>query len=131
MVEENKTYHHTVNIYYDDTDFSGVVYHANYLKYFEHAREHAIGQTELVRMWDEEGLGFVVYKAEMQFSEGAVFGDELDIRSYCVKEGPFRLNWHHEVWCPGGTKAAVKGVVQLVCINKDRRLVPIPEPNLK
>ena len=78
-------------------------------------------------MWEEDGLGFVVYKVEMQFAEGAVFGDILDIRSRCVPEGPFRLNWHHEVWRPEGQKAAVKGIVQLVCVNKERRLVPIPE----
>ena len=127
MVEENKVYHHTINVYYDDTDFSGVVYHANYLKYFEHAREHAIGQAELVRMFNEEGLGFAVYKLEMQFSDGAVFGDALDIRSYCVKESAYRLNWFQEVWRPNGTKAAVSGMVQLVCLNKDGRLVPIPD----
>jgi tol-pal system-associated acyl-CoA thioesterase len=127
LVQENVTYHHTVNIYYDDTDFSGVVYHANYLKYFEHAREHAIGQEELARMWEEDGLGFVVYKVEMQFAEGAVFGDALDIRSHCVREGAFRLNWFHEVWRPGGSKAAVTGMVQLVCINRERRPVPIPD----
>ena len=34
---------HTVRVYYEDTDFSGVVYHANYLKYCERAREHLLG----------------------------------------------------------------------------------------
>jgi acyl-CoA thioester hydrolase len=125
-ITENTVYHHTVHVYYDDTDFSGVVYHANYLKYFEHAREHAIGQAELVRLWQEEGLGFAVYKVEMQFADGAQFGDELDIRSHCVRQGPFRLNWFHEVWRPDGEKAAVTGMVQLVCLNRERRLIPIP-----
>ncbi len=128
MVEENKIYRHTVHIYYDDTDFSGVVYHANYLKYFEHAREHAIGQEKLVRMWDVDGIGFAVYKIEMQFTEGAVFGDALEIRSYYVKESKFRLNWFQEAWRLNGKKAAVSGVIQMVCINKDGRLVPIPDP---
>ena len=126
MIEENKVYHHTINVYYDDTDFSGVVYHANYLKYFEHAREHAIGQEKLVQMWHEEGIGFAVYKVEMKFSDGAVFGDALDIRSYYVKESAFRLNWFQEVWRPEGTKAAVSGMVQMVCLDRNGRLVPIP-----
>ena len=34
---------HPVQINYEDTDHSGVVYHANYLKYFERAREHSLG----------------------------------------------------------------------------------------
>lgn len=129
MIEENQVYHHDINIYYDDTDFSGVVYHANYLKYFEHAREHAIGQEKLVHMWNEEGLGFAVYKIEMQFAEGAVFGDTLNIRSYYVMESKFRLNWFQEAWRPGGTKAAVSGMVQMVCLNRDGRLVPLPDLN--
>ena len=129
MIEENKVYHHTINVYYDDTDFSGVVYHANYLKYFEHAREHAIGQDKLVQMWNEDRIGFAVYKVEMKFSEGAVFGDALDIRSYYVKESAFRLNWFQEVWRPEGTKAAVSGIVQMVCLDRNGRLVPIPNLN--
>ncbi len=54
---------HRVQIYYEDTDHSGLVYHANYLKYFERAREHMLGLAELRRLYDEDGVGFVVYDA--------------------------------------------------------------------
>ena len=43
-----------IQIYYEDTDFSGVVYHANYLRFFERAREHILGADELVRLWRDE-----------------------------------------------------------------------------
>ena len=36
---------------------------------------------ELVRLWQDTGLGFVVYKADLQYREGARFGDELEIRT--------------------------------------------------
>ena len=65
---------HLVHIYYEDTDLSGVVYHANYLKYFERAREHMLGRAELVRLLDEDGVGFVVYKASLSFRKGARLG---------------------------------------------------------
>ena len=52
----------SLQIYYEDTDLSGSVYHANYLRYFERAREHLLGPPELVRLWKDEGIGFVVYK---------------------------------------------------------------------
>ena len=75
-------YHaHPVQIYYEDTDLSGVVYHANYLKYFERAREHLIGPTELARLYNEDGIGFVVYKCELTFKQGARLGDLLEIRT--------------------------------------------------
>ena len=72
---------HRVQIYYEDTDHSGVVYHANYLKYFERAREHMLGTDELRRLFVEDGIGFAVYKAELTYKEGAVFGDTLVIES--------------------------------------------------
>ena len=46
---------------YADTDRSQVVYHANYLKYFERAREGVIGPEALVTLWKDKGLGFAVY----------------------------------------------------------------------
>ena len=38
----HKTFSHNVKIYYEDTDSGGVVYYANYLKYFERARTEAL-----------------------------------------------------------------------------------------
>ncbi|MBU1169135.1 MAG: YbgC/FadM family acyl-CoA thioesterase [Proteobacteria bacterium] len=122
-----KELHFEVQVYYEDTDHSGVVYHANYLKYFERAREHAIGTKELSRMWHEEGIGFAVYKIEIGYFEGAVFGDSLDIRSTCRKDGDYKIVWTHEAWRPGSKKAAVKATLELVCLDKGKRLIPIPK----
>lgn len=62
---------HAVQVYYEDTDLSGAVYHANFLKYFERAREHLLGPDELVRLWRDAGIGFVVYRCELRFREPA------------------------------------------------------------
>jgi len=115
-----------VQVFYEDTDHSGVVYHANYLKYFERAREAVIGADELVRLWKAEGLGFAVYKADVEFLDGAEFGDRLDIRSRVTKESDYRLIWHQEAWRPNGQKPAVRAVIHLVCLDRERRLRPIP-----
>ena len=119
------TYHSLpVQIYYEDTDHSGVVYHANYLKYFERAREHLLGTDELVRLWTEEGIGFVVYKCEMTFKEGAVFGDTLEIRTTPKPESAFRIVFQQDVYRAG--RLLVQGNVQLVCVDKSRSLVQVP-----
>ena len=123
---EKKTYHLPAQVFYEDTDHSGVVYHANYLKYFERAREAVIGVDELVRLWKEDGLGFAVYKADLTYSEGAEFGDRLDIRTTYERESDYRIIWHQEAWRPGGTKPAVSAVIHLVCLDRDKRLKPIP-----
>jgi tol-pal system-associated acyl-CoA thioesterase len=117
---------HSVRIYYEDTDHSGLVYHANYLKYFERAREHLLGPERLVGLLRDEGLGFVVYRCELQFREGAVFGDDLEIRSTVQLESPYRAVFRQDVWRAGATAPLVLGTVHMVCVDRDRRLVPIP-----
>ena len=123
----NKTFHHAVQIYYEDTDHSGVVYHPNFLKYFERAREHVIGSETLDILWKQKGLGFAVYKANMIFQEGVEFADVCDIRTTLKLDGKFKTIWRQEVWRPNATKAAVISDIEMVCLDKAKRLREIPE----
>jgi len=120
------THEHHVHIYYEDTDFSGVVYHANYLRYFERAREHALGTEELVRLWREEQKGFVVYKATMSFKEGAIFGDTVVIRSTARLESPYRIVFVQRCYRQRDDKLLVDAEIEMVCIDGERRPVEIP-----
>ena len=115
-----------VQIYYEDTDFSGVVYHANYLRFFERAREHVLGAGELVRMWKEERTGFVVYKATQQFKEGAVFGDIVEIRSTARMESEYRVVFDQRAHRKSDGRLLVDASIEMVCIDGDRRPVPVP-----
>jgi acyl-CoA thioester hydrolase len=115
-----------VQIYYEDTDFSGVVYHANYLRYFERAREHALGTERLVQLWAEEGKGFVVYKASLAYKEGAVFGDTVVIESTASMPSPFRVVFAQRCVRKRDGKLLVTGEIEMVCIDKARRPIPIP-----
>lgn len=101
-----------------------MVYHANYLKYFERAREHLLGPPELVRLLDEDGVGFVVYKAELTFKEGARLGDEIEIRTSVERESEYRLRFHQAAW--RDDTLLVDGRVELVCVDRDQRLVKVP-----
>ena len=112
-----------VQIYYEDTDHSGLVYHANYLKYFERAREHLLGVPELVKLY-EDGFGFVVYRCELSFKQGAVFGDALEVRSTPKLESDYRVVFQQDVY--RGDTLMVKGVVEMVCLGPQKQLVPIP-----
>ena len=113
-----------VQIYYEDTDHSGLVYHANYLKYFERAREHVLGVDELVRMLRDDGIGFVVYKCELTFKQGAVFGDTIEIRSTPRKESDYRIVFQQDVYRRG--ELLVQGLVHMVCVDRNTKLVPVP-----
>ena len=118
-------FRHAVQIYYEDTDHSGLVYHPNYLKYFERAREHVLGVDELVRLLNEDGIGFVVYKAELTYLKGAVFGDSIEIRTEVEKESDYRLRFRQNVY--RGEELLVEGQVEMVCVDRKGTLSRIPE----
>lgn len=117
-----------VQVYYEDTDHSGVVYHANYLKYFERAREHALGIDHLVRLYKDQGIGFVVYKAELVYKKGAVFGDTLKIETTIHKESDFRLIFHQNAILDNHPNhpTVVESTIELVCVDAEKKLVRLP-----
>ncbi len=119
------THQHPVRIYYEDTDHSGLVYHANYLKYFERAREHLLGPDTLVDLLAQKGLGFVVYRCELRFREGAVFGDELTIATAGTLQSPWRAVFSQRVL--RGERLLVEGTVEMVCVDAEKKLVRIPD----
>lgn len=70
-----------VRVYYEDTDFGGVVYHANYLKFFERARTEwlrGLGVSQGV-LRAEAGLAFVVSRCAVSFRRPALMDDLLSI----------------------------------------------------
>lgn len=117
---------HRVQIYYEDTDHSGVVYHANYLKYFERAREHMLGIDELRRLLVADGIGFVVYKAELTYKQGAVFGDTLLIESRVEAPSPYRALFRQDARRERDGELLVTGQLTLVCVDRDKKLVALP-----
>jgi len=122
----NQSYIHPVQIYYEDTDHSGAVYHANYLRYFERAREHLFGVETLVNLLKVHGVGFVVYKAELTYKGPAHFGDHLEIHSVASKESDYRMIVRQNALRPADGSLLVEGVIELACVDAKGALVPLP-----
>lgn len=70
-----------IQVFYEDTDASGVVYHANYLRYFERARSLWLEQLGLThtRLAEALDVGFVVTHADIQFKAPARLDDRLQV----------------------------------------------------
>src|ERR1044071_1087355 len=71
----------TVRVYYEDTDASGVVYHAAYLRFFERARTEwlrALGHGQ-EQLRQSSGLAFTVANMEIAFVKPARLDDELEV----------------------------------------------------
>lgn len=79
----------STRVYYEDTDVSGVVYHANYLCFFERARTEwlrslGFGQQQLMR---EQQVAFTVASLQVDFFAPAKLDDELDISVNVLRHG--------------------------------------------
>jgi len=90
----------TVRVYYEDTDAGGIVFYANYLKFFERARTEwlralGVGQQELL---DAEGAAFVVRSAALDYHAPARLDDVLTIRTVVDKLGPASVRFTQQAW---------------------------------
>jgi acyl-CoA thioester hydrolase len=73
-----------IRIYYEDTDFSGLVYHANYLKFFERGRTEALraaGLSNRLLMESDDPLVFAVYHMDIRFAAPARMDDLIRIET--------------------------------------------------
>jgi len=74
------SHQHTIRVYYEDTDAGGIVYYANYLKFFERARTEwlrVLGINQSIYL--EQNIGFVVTKVVMNNKASAKLDDLLTI----------------------------------------------------
>ncbi|WP_281736949.1 tol-pal system-associated acyl-CoA thioesterase [Paradevosia shaoguanensis] len=85
-------HHLAVRVYYEDTDFSGNVYHASYLKFFERGRTEflrdlGIHHSELA----EQGIAFAVRSMQIEFEGAAHIDDLLDVETSVANFSGVRL----------------------------------------
>lgn len=90
----------TVRVYYEDTDAGGIVFYANYLKFFERARTEwlraaGVSQQELVR---EHGAIFVVKSANLDYHAPAKLDDVLNLTLSIEKLGRASLSFVQQAW---------------------------------
>ncbi|MBI5743939.1 MAG: acyl-CoA thioesterase [Elusimicrobia bacterium] len=113
-------------IYYYDTDTSGAVYHANYLKYFEEARSEYLEARDLtVKGLLAEGVGFAIRRQEVEYKFPSLYGDTLDIETRVKEYTPYRIVFSYVVHNQDG-KLIAKAETDLVCVGRDLKLIEIP-----
>jgi len=85
-----------INIYYEDTDCGGVVYYANYLRYFERARTEFMKSKGIcLADFHKKGIIFTVYKVEVKYLSPAYYGETLSISTAIPAKKGARLIFHH------------------------------------
>ncbi|KOO05316.1 tol-pal system-associated acyl-CoA thioesterase [Vibrio nereis] len=117
-----------VTVYYEDTDAGGVVYHSNYLKYFERARTEllrSVGVSQHTLL--EQNIGFVVRHMDIDFLQGARLDDHLTVKTEIAETKKASLTFCQEIVNPGG-KTLCKAMVKVACIDNEKmRPIAIPQ----
>jgi len=112
-----------VRVYYEDTDFTGMVYHANYLRFFErgrsdHLRDAGISHQSLLAR--EDPAAFTLTNVNVTYRKPAKVDDLLHIRTrYLGMDGP-RIRFSQT--CLRGDEVLAEGEITAVMIHADGRL---------
>lgn len=120
-----------VRVYYEDTDAGGVVYHSNYLNYFERARTEWLRQLgyELDELVQNERLLFVVRSVSCDYLLPAKFNDELFVSAEIIDIGKTSIRFEQKVM--RATKSddsnqnnacvvLAKGTISVVSVDSDK-----------
>lgn len=121
-----------IRIYYEDTDCGGVVYYANYLKYFERARtdyleRHGFSVAKLAK----EGTIFMVVRAELDYKSPARLGDRLIIETVLSEQGKASFLSSHVITEKTSGRVVVEGSATLVATTPEGKIKRIDPEMLK
>lgn len=106
-----------VRIYVEDTDAGGIVFYANYLKYFERARtEWVRSRGVALRGRLEEGIAFVVHSLNVRYLQPAFLDDELEVSADLVSASRTAMTFRQAVWRRDDGAALVSGEVKVACV---------------
>lgn len=109
-----------ISVYYEDTDAGGVVYHSNYLNFFERARTEwlknmGVKQAQLLA----DDIAFVVKKAELDFKVAARFEQDLFVESEVIEMKKASLLFRQRL-LDGSGKMYCEGLILVACVALSR-----------
>lgn len=124
---DGRTHLLPVRIYYEDTDFTGVVYHANYLKYFERGRSdyvRLIGVSHTDLLNEAKPIAFSVVKITVEYRRAARVDDALTVKTSFDTVLGARLMIAQSLW--RGDQEIARAAVEACCIDLNGRAARPP-----
>lgn len=123
---EGKTHILPLRIYYEDTDLSGVVYHANYLRYMERGRSEffrSAGITRLAMLEENEPTAWTLSKVSLQYFRPARVDDLIEVHTVCAALSGARMSADQKIYARGNllTHGQVEACVMTLS-GKPRRI---------
>lgn len=116
----------TFRVLYADTDKAGVVYHANYLKYFEIGRAGLIRASgRSYREIEEQGLFHPIVDLRLQFQGYADYDDELAVYARPRQIAPVKFSYDYLVCNDAAGSLLVHGYTEHCCIDRGHKVLPV------
>lgn len=101
-----------IKVRYGETDMMGVVYHANYLLYFEDARCDFLEKVGFpYARIEEAGYMCPIYHVDIQYGEPLRYGEDAFVLTRVVKSAPTKTTYQQEVYRAGMTPGVDKPLV--------------------
>ena len=115
-----------VKVYYEDTDCLGMVYYANYLKYFERGRTELISSLgQPISEMNRSGYNLAVFKVAVTYHKPAKLQDQCHVVTRPKRgKSEFRLIMEQELYL--GDELLTEAEVQIVCLDDDMELQELP-----
>jgi acyl-CoA thioester hydrolase len=125
---EGQSFFFPIRVYYEDTDFSGVVYHASYLRFMERGRSEflrAAGVPHQALLEAEEPAFWVVRRMTIDFLRPARVEETLVVRTKVSELGGARMRLEQAV--VRGSEIVAKAEVEVCVVGRDGKLRRVPQ----
>lgn len=129
MTDSMNQFVYPVRVHIEDTDFSGVVYHANYLNYMERARSEWADMVGMGIDWQRgHHIFLVVHSAELVFKSPARLHENLRVLTKVVQLGKASLTYEQKLHLDGAEqKSLCEAKIKVACVDQNMRPCALPD----
>jgi acyl-CoA thioester hydrolase len=116
-----------VRVYYEDTDVSGIVYHANYLRYMERGRSEFLrlaGIHHMVMLANAEPIAWTIRRMEIDYAKAARLDDNLEVHTRYRTMSGARLTGEQWVKRDGVDLVTAKVEAAIITMTGKPRRIP-------
>ena len=132
MVIQEPVHNYECRVRYGDTDSGGVVYYANYLRYFEAARTEFMRKF-IVSYRELEDMGFIlpVTECKARYKAPALYDDLLQVETCLQDVKIYSCRFNYRIVRKENNKLLVKGYTVHATINREYKLAKFPDSLLE
>ena len=114
-------------VYLEDTDAQGIVYHANYLRYFERGRSEIFETLGVpIDQVARPDCRLVVYEMRIKFRKPAYLGNRIEVLTSMQRMSDYRLTFRQQIRRKGEEDVLVSAEVDIVAIDDTGTLKELP-----